>query len=68
MKVGDLVTLKNLPDEWGKVALVTYIHVTSAGTGQIYMIARDMPFCTIPYARRAYYIEEELVISYDKGR
>ncbi len=68
MKAGDLVTLKNLPDAWGKVALVTRIHVTSSGTGQICMIARDMPRCTIPYARRAYYIEDELGISYDKGR
>jgi len=39
MKVGDLVKLKNLHPEWGTIALVTGIRTTSAGTGQIHLLA-----------------------------
>tara|TARA_Y100000310_G_scaffold344748_1_gene459222 strand:- start:1451 stop:1657 length:207 start_codon:yes stop_codon:yes gene_type:complete len=68
MKAGDLVTFKNLPSRWGKVGLVTRVYVTSAGTGQIHMIAGNMPHCTIPWVQRARYIKEEKEILYDKNR
>ena len=58
MKVGDLVSLKNLHEEWGDIALITSIHITEAGTGQIYLIAGSLPNCTIPWLKRDMYIKE----------
>ena len=56
MQVGDLVRLKNLPKDWGKVAFVTRIHITECGTGQIYLMAGDA-LATIPWVSRDTYIQ-----------
>ena len=58
LKVGDLVTLKNLHSDWGDVALITKIHITPHGTGQIHVIAGGLMDCTIPWNSRGYYIVE----------
>ena len=59
MKVGDLVTLKNLHPEWGSMALVIKIHITKWGTGQIYLIAGGSPTPqSIPWVGRDQYIAE----------
>ena len=58
IKVGDLVTLKNLHPDWGLVALVTKINVTPYGTGQIHVIANGLMDCTIPWNSREEYIVE----------
>ena len=57
MKVGDLVRLKNLDDSWGKTGLITKIHITKIGTGQISMITSASPACTIPWLKRKSFIE-----------
>jgi hypothetical protein len=57
VKVGDLVTLKNVDRSWGKVALITKIHVTTSGTGQIHVITASSPRATIPWASRHRFIE-----------
>jgi hypothetical protein len=56
MKVGDLVTFKNLHG-WPPVGLITRIHITPAGTGQIYLLVGAMN-STIPWASRDRYIGE----------
>ena len=56
MKVGDLVKLKNLSKDWGKVAFITKIHITQNGTGQIYVMARQN-LATIPWLSRHKYIQ-----------
>ena len=58
MKVGDLVKLKNLDESWGKVGLITKIHVTDYGLGQIYMITGGNLSCTIPWLKRCDFIVE----------
>jgi len=58
MKVGDLVTLKNLSSDWGEIALITNINVTEYGLGQISLIANNMMSCAIPWIKRHTYIEE----------
>ena len=57
MKVGDLVRLKNLDESWGKVALITKIHVTDIGLGQISLIAKGHMSCAIPWIKRHQYID-----------
>jgi hypothetical protein len=58
MKVGDLVKLKNLSDEWGEVALIARINVTDCGLGQISLIAAGCMSCAIPWIKRDKYISE----------
>ena len=58
MKQGDLVKLKNLGSEWGEVALVTRVTVTSMGLGQISMLAKGYMICAIPWIKREKYISE----------
>ena len=57
MKAGDLVRLKNVDDCWGKTGLITKIHITRIGTGQISMITSSSPSCTIPWHKRKSFIE-----------
>ena len=57
MKVGDLVRLKNLDESWGEAALITNIHVTDSGRGQISLIAKCCMNCTIPWIKRDEYID-----------
>ena len=57
MKVGDLVRLKNVDDCWGKTGLITKIHITKIGTGQISIITSASPACTIPWHKRKSFIE-----------
>ena len=58
MKMGDLVRLKNLTEEWGDVALITRVNVTEYGLGQISMIAKGGMNCAIPWIKREKYISE----------
>ena len=60
MKRGDLVRLKNLHPSWGKIGLITKIHVTDYGLGQIYLIAGGGSGRAIPWIKRNHYIEEVL--------
>jgi hypothetical protein len=62
VKVGDLVTFKNLHEDWGKVGLITRIHITDIGTGQISMIANGR-MCAIPWLKREHYIKADEVPS-----
>ena len=65
MKVGDLIRLKCLSDDWGLFGLVTRVNVTEIGLGQISLIAGGN--CrTLPWIKRKYYISE--VISGDSGK
>ena len=57
MKVGDLVRLKNVDERWGATGLITEIHITRIGTGQISMITSASPACTIPWQKRGSFIE-----------
>ena len=59
MKQGDLVRLKNLDKSWGDVALITRIHRTSYGTGQIYLMSSGCVNCAIPWIHRKKYICDE---------
>ena len=56
MKVGDLVKLKNLHPEWGKVGLITGTHVTWQGLGQVYLLAGGTKRA-IPWLQRTKYLE-----------
>ena len=56
MQVGDMIKLKNLHEEWGKVALVTGINVTELGLGQISILASGN-VRTIPWIKREHYTE-----------
>ena len=56
MKVGDLVKLKNLHEEWGKVGLITRILHTSINTGQIFLLAGGTNRA-IPWLQRDEYLE-----------
>jgi hypothetical protein len=51
-----MIKLKNLHDEWGKVALVTGINVTDIGLGQISVLANGS-LRAIPWIKRAHYTE-----------
>ena len=55
MKVGDVIRLQNLHEDWGTFALITGIHITDWGTGQIYVIANGMN-SAIPYCSHEKYI------------
>ena len=59
MKVGDLVKLKNLHPEWGKVGLITKIHTTSAGLGKVVLLAGTDGYNlrSIPWVGRTKYLE-----------
>ena len=56
MKAGDLVKLKNLHPDWGTIALITGIRTTSAGLGQIYLLANGTQRA-IPWVGRTKYLE-----------
>lgn len=56
MKVGDLVMLKNLHPEWGRFALITGVHITDIGLGQIYVLC-DIGRTSIPWIKREHYTE-----------
>lgn len=56
MKVGDLVRLKNLHADWGEVALVTSIHTTTYGLGQIYLLANGRR-SSVPWIKRSKYLQ-----------
>jgi hypothetical protein len=56
VKVGDMIKLKNLHNEWGKVALVTGINVTDIGLGQISVLANGN-LRTLPWIKREHYAE-----------
>ena len=53
---GNISLIKNLHEEWGKVALVTGINVTELGLGQISILANGN-VRTIPWIKRAHYAE-----------
>ena len=59
MKVGDLVKLKNLHPEWGKVGLITKIHTTPAGLGKVVLLAGVDGYTlrSIPWVGRTKYLE-----------
>jgi len=60
VKVGDLVTFKNLSG-WPPLGLVTQIHITNAGTGQIHLLLSSScgsTQATIPWVTRDRYIVE----------
>jgi hypothetical protein len=60
VKVGDLVTFKNLHN-WPPVGLIIKIHITSSGTGQIYLLVGGegtQMNSAIPWASREKYIVE----------
>lgn len=56
MKVGDMIKLKNLHEEWGEVALVAGINITEQGLGQVHLLANGS-LRTIPWIKRAHYAE-----------
>ena len=56
MKVGNVIKLKNLHSEWGKVGLVTKINITDIGLGQVSVLANGS-LRTIPWCKRAHYTE-----------
>ena len=61
MKVGDLVKLQNLSDEWGLVAIITNIKIgTSSNTGTISLLTPTLGDCSIPWHKSDVYISEVL--------
>ena len=58
MKVGDLVKLQNLSEEWGEVAIITNIVVLKSDTGTISLYTPALGNCSIPWHKRAMYIEK----------
>ena len=56
MKVGDLVRLKNLHNDWGEYALIARIVVTDYGLGQISLITNGR-MSAIPWIKRNEYME-----------
>ena len=62
MKTGDIVELVNLDEAWGKYAIVTRIHVTKSGTGQIHLIAAGT-MATIPLTKKNEYIKEVTIVA-----
>jgi hypothetical protein len=57
LEAGDVVRLQNLHECWGTFALITQIHITSAGTGQIHVIANGMN-AAIPWCGHEKYISD----------
>ena len=60
MRKGDLVIFKNLNSEWGNIGLITKIHVSKSGTGQIHLVTGCSMSCSIPWVSREKYIERVL--------
>jgi hypothetical protein len=56
MRAGDLVKLKNLHPDWGTIALITEIRTTSAGLGQVILLAGGT-YRAIPWIGRTKYLE-----------
>jgi hypothetical protein len=63
MKVGDLVKLQNLNDEWGLVAIITNIVVLSNNTGTISLFSAGLGNCSIPWHKSDVYIKEVISCS-----
>lgn len=58
MKAGDLIMFKrSVFAQVAKYALIRYIRITSAGTGQIGIYCSELPYATIPWSDRDKYIE-----------
>lgn len=60
MKVGDLVKLQNLSDEWGLTAIITNIKISDSNTGTISLFTSVLGDCSIPWHKRDVYISEVL--------
>ena len=60
MKVGDLVKLQNLSDEWGLTAIITNIKISDSNTGTISLFTSVLGDCSIPWHNRDVYISEVL--------
>jgi len=58
MKVGDLVKLRNLSDEWGLVAIITNIKMAGSNTGTISLFTSALGDCSIPWHKSDVYISE----------
>ena len=56
MRAGDLVKLKNVHPEWGTIGLITEILTTSAGTGQVVLLAGGT-YRAVPWIGRTKYLE-----------
>jgi len=63
MKVGDLVKLQNLSDEWGLVAIITNIVVLDSNTGTISLYTASLGDCSIPWHKNDVYIKEVISCS-----
>ena len=63
MKVGDLVKLQNLNDEWGLVAIITNIVVLRNNTGTISLFSAGLGNCSIPWHKSDVYIKEVISCS-----
>jgi len=63
MKVGDLVKLQNLNDEWGLVAIITNIVVLDNNTGTISLFSAGLGNCSIPWQKSDIYISEVISCS-----
>jgi len=60
LEAGDVVRLRNLHECWGTFALITQVHITSAGTGQIHVIANGMN-ASIPWCGHEKYISDVII-------
>ena len=60
MKVGDLVKLQNLSDEWGLTAIITNIKISDSNTGTISLFTSVLGDCSIPWHKSDVYISEVL--------
>ena len=60
MEAGDVVRLQNLHECWGTFALITHVCITSAGTGQIHVIANGMN-AAIPWRGHEKYISDVII-------
>tara|TARA_B100000287_G_C20405088_1_gene691223 strand:- start:312 stop:494 length:183 start_codon:yes stop_codon:yes gene_type:complete len=56
MQIGDLVKIKNLHPDWGKVGLITRIVYDGNGGGQISLISNGGNRA-IPWYKREHYLE-----------
>ena len=56
MKVGDLVKIKNLHPDWGKIGLITRVTHIDARPTQISLISNGVNRA-IPWPKRDYYLE-----------
>tara|TARA_B100000131_G_C17669990_1_gene431913 strand:+ start:78 stop:263 length:186 start_codon:yes stop_codon:yes gene_type:complete len=57
MQVGDLVKIKNLHPDWGKVGLITRIVYDGNGFGQISLLSSGGLSGAIPWYKREHYLE-----------